>query len=217
MIERFEDLSIKKYRELIELERDGDNDTEYGINILSILSDMTQDELLDMPLDDFSSLMAKTKFLYGKLEKKDYKSLGKELDINGRKYRFIRSARDLTAAQYIDYKTYTSKDDFLSMLPYILTVFLIPDGHKYNNGYDIVEAAKEIDEHMDILTALAISDFFLWQSRLSILSSVTCLKLQMERALRKTKDPTVKEQIATCMEQMESLSDLLKHSDGYMP
>jgi hypothetical protein len=214
MIKSFDELSIKKYRELIELEKI--DDTEYGLQILSILSDIEIDELLDMPLDDFTKLMAQTKFIYGNVEKPDYKKLGKKITINGKEYRLVKNARDLSAGQYIDYKAYIQRENFWKMLPYILTIFLIPEGHKYNNGYDVVELANEFDEHLNLPTALTISDFFLHQSTLSIKSSVTSLKWMMKRMAKREKNQEMKEKIQSCLEQLESLQNLLRVGDGFI-
>ena len=214
MIDSYDKLSIKKYRELIALEKPEDDDIQYGIEILSILSGVEPDELLDLPLDEFSSMMAKTKFLYDKIEPVDYKEVGKKIKVGDIECKVVQSAKELTAGQYIDYKTYVSKEDFIAMLPYIMTVFLIPEKNKYNNGYDVVELAKEIDEKMDIKTALSLSGFFLHQSKMSIQSSLTYLKWKMKRMMRKEKNQEIKKQIAEAVEQMEYLKSLLRISDG---
>lgn len=216
MIENYKELTISKYRELVGIEKDGDNDMEYGILILSVLSGLDPDELMDMPLDKFSTLMAKTKFLYTKVDKLDFNKIGKKITINGKDYKLMRSAKDLTAGQYIDYTSYISKENFLEMLPYILTVFLVPDGKKYANGYDIGELAKEFDENVDIPTALGISDFFLHQSKVSIMSSIAYLKWKMKRMAKKEMRTEVKEQINNCLEQLESLKSLLNVSVGFI-
>ena len=190
MITSYNDLTIKKYRELMSIER-GDDDMEYGVDILSVLSDIDQGELMELPLDEFTKLMSETRFLSQPIERVDYKKLGKKITVNGNEYRLIKDAKELTAGQYIDYKAYVSRDNFLEMLPYIMTIFLIPIGKKYNNGYDIAELAKEFDEHMGLPTALGISDFFLHQSLLSTKSSILYLKWKMKRMLKKEKNPEI--------------------------
>lgn len=212
MIDSYDKLTIKKYRELVSLENT--DDMEYSVDILSILCDIAPEELMEMPLDEFTKLMGKAKFLNKPIDRKDYKDIGKKLTVNGKEYTVVRNARDLTAGQYIDYKAYTSRDNFLEMLPYILTVFLIPSGKKYNNGYDVAELAEEFDNHMGLQTALAISDFFLHQSEVLIQSSLLCLKWKMKRMMRKEKNKETKDKIQECMEQMESLRSLLKTSAG---
>ena len=216
MIKSYDELSIKKYRELIGLEKVDGEDMEYGIEILSILTDIDQDTLMEMPLEKFTKYMSYTRFLYEPVMKKDYKELGKTIRIGDEEYRMVQSARELTAGQYIDYKAYISRDNFLEMLPYILTVFLIPKGKKYNNGYDILELKEKFDNEVDIPTALSISDFFLHQSKLSMLSSVTYLKWKVKRMVKTEKNPELREKMTECLEQMSSLEGLLRVSDGYI-
>lgn len=215
MIDSYDKLTIRKYRELASIEK-GDDEMEYGVDILSVLSGIEQGELMEMPLDKFTSLMAKTRFLNQPIERVDYKKLGKRITVNGKEYRLIRDAKELTAGQYIDYKAYISRDNFLEMLPYILTVFLVPEGKKYNNGYDIAELAKEFDDNMGLPMALGISDFFLHQSLLSTRTSILYLKWKMKRMLRREKNPQTREQLEAALEQVESLKSLLSHSDGYI-
>lgn len=214
MIDSYDKLTINKYRELVKLEKDEGDDMEYGIQILSILSDIDEDELMDMPLEDFSKMMTKTNFLYKEVNKLDYNHLGKILTINGKKYKIVKDAKNMTAGQYIDYKSYITKDNFIDMLPYILTVFIIPDGCKYGNGYDTEELAVELDNHLDIRTALCISDFFLNQSRFSMQTSLRYLKWKMKRMMKKETNQEIKNKIAEGLEQINSLESLLQSSDG---
>ena len=134
MIDNYNDLTIKKYRELASIEK-GDDDMEYGIEILSVLSDISEDDLMQMPITEFTDLMSKTKFLNTQIERTEYKKLGKRITVNGKNYRLIKDAKELTTAQYIDFKSYISRENFIDMLPYILTVFLVPEEKKYNDGY----------------------------------------------------------------------------------
>lgn len=215
MIDSYDKLTICKYRELMTLDNDVDDVTK-GINILSVLSDYTEEELYDMPLDDFSKLMAKTSFLQRNVEKTDWKKLGKQLVINGKKYDVIKEARKMTAGQYIDYREYTKDSEkFMDMLPFILTVFLIPSGMKYGNGYDTSELAQEFNDHLDIKTALSISDFFLHQSKVSMMTSILSLKWMMKRMMKKEKNQEIKEKIQIAVERMDYLESLLKSGDGF--
>lgn len=216
MIDSYDKLTIGKYRELIAIDKGDEDDTSYGIQILAILADVDEDELMDMPLDEFTSLMAKTKFLYKEVQKLDYKHLGKTMTINGKKYRIVKDAKDMTAGQYIDYKNYITNENFFDTLPYILTVFIVPDGCKYGNGYDTAELAKELNDNLDIRTALFISDFFLNQSRTSINVSLHYLKWKMKRMMRKETNKEMKTKIADCLEQIESLRTLINSSDGFI-
>ena len=213
MIDSYDKLTIGKYRELMALEKE--DDLTYGVKILSILSDIDEDELMDMPLEDFSGMMAKTKFLYRQVDKLDYNHLNRNITINGKKYEIIKDAKKMTAGQYIDYNAYIKKDNFMEMLPFILTTFIIPKGHKYCDDYDAEDLARELDEHLDIRTALCISDFFLHQSHFSIKSSLLYLKWQMKRTMRKETNKEIQEKMKEGLEQIEYLETLLEHSVGF--
>jgi len=213
MIDSYDKLTIGKYRELMALERE--DDMTYGVQILEILSDYTEEDLLDMPLEDFTKLMNKTHFLYQPIEKLDWNHLGKQLVINGNKYEIIKDARKMTAGQYIDYKAYVKETEkFLDMLPYILTVFIIPKGCKYGEGYDTAELAQELNDNLDIRTAVCISDFFLNQSKVSIKISLRSLRWMMKRMMKKEKNQEIKDKIQEALEQMASLENLVNSSVG---
>lgn len=213
MIDSYDKLTIGKYRELLALERE--DEMTYGVQILEILSDYTEDELYDMPLDEFTKLMSKTSFLYRNIDKLDWNHLGKHLTINGKKYDIIKDARKMSAGQYIDYKTYIKEPEkFLDMLPYILTCFIIPKGCKYGDGYEVSELAQELNDNLDIRTAVCISDFFLHQSKLSIMTSLRSLRWMMKRMMRKEKNQEMKDKIQNALEQMASLESLLNNSVG---
>ena len=216
MIDSYDKLTIGKYRELLTLERE--DDMTYGVQILAILTDYTEDDLYDMPLEDFTKLMSKTHFLYQTIDKLDWNHLGKHLTINGKKYDIIKDARQMTAGQYIDYKTYIKEPEkFMDMLPYILTCFIIPKGCKYGDGYDTAELAQELNDYLDIRTAVCISDFFHHQSKVSIKISLRSLRWMMKRMSKKEKNQEMKDKILEAVAQMESLESLLNSSDGYTP
>jgi hypothetical protein len=215
MIDSYDKLTLGIYRELLAIEKTED-DVSYGIKILSALSDYSEDELMDMPMDEFQSLMAKTSFLNTPMQKLDWKHLGKTITINGKKYNIIKDARKMTAGQYIDYKSYMKDaDKFIEMLPYILTVFIIPEGCKYNDGYDIEDLAKELNDNLDLKTALSITDFFQHQSKLSMLTSLRYLKWMMKRMMKTEKNLEVRAEMENAMNQMALLENLIKNGDGY--
>ena len=81
--------------------------------------------------------------------------------INDTEYVLTKDLSKITTAQFMDYMNYMNGDmknvntyhDFLS-------IFLIPKGKTYNNGYDIVKLKKDILS-LSIVDVLGIADFFL--------------------------------------------------------
>lgn len=214
MIDSYDKLTIGKYRELLALEKE--DDFTHTMQILSILSDIDEDELMNMPLDEYSALAAKTKFVYSEIQRMDYKRLGDTIIINGNKYEILKNARKMTAGQYIDYTNYLKNENFFEVLPFILTVFIIPKGHKYGVGYDIEELAKELDNNLNIRTALCISDFFLNQSCFSIKSSLLYLKWMMKRMMKKETNQEVITKLTEGLRQVEFLLSSIDSSDGFI-
>ena len=45
-------------------------------------------------------------------------------------------------AEYIDFQRTIIKKNYLENLPALLSIFIIPKGHKYNDDYDILELRK---------------------------------------------------------------------------
>lgn len=213
MIDSYDKLTIGKYRELLALEKE--DDFTYGLQILSILSDIDEDELMNMPLDEYTKLMAKTKFIYTQVPRMDYKKLGNTIVINGKKYDIVKDAKKMTAGQYIDYKTYIQKENFYDVLPFILTVFIVPSGCKYGVGYDVEELAKELNDNLNVRTALCISDFFLNQSQFLIKTSLRYLVWKMRRMEKKEKNQEMKMKIQEALRQLESIQSSIGNLDGF--
>lgn len=174
MIDSYDKLSIKKYKEIREIIESDMGDAQTKIEIVSVLTDMHPDDIEDLPIGTFNTLLQSTGFLMEEPKKRMvatvYKIGGYELDV-------LMNLNKMTVAQYIDYQNYVrSIDDNLSQ---IISVFLIPKGKKYCEGYDVLDVQKTIEENMSILDALSLSAFFLLLYQSLTKSTVTCLKRKM--------------------------------------
>ena len=49
---------------------------------------------------------------------------------------------NVTTAQYVDFTNYSKSNDISKML----SVFMIPEGHKYNDGYDMLQVINDIND-----------------------------------------------------------------------
>jgi hypothetical protein len=58
-----------------------------------------------------------------------------QYEINGTLYNSNAHLTEFSAAQYIDYSNYCKEDPI--KYEKVLSVFFIPAGHTYNDGYDI--------------------------------------------------------------------------------
>lgn len=213
MIKSYNDLTVGKYQELRKLELEGLDALEQQVAILAVLNDMDEDEVFNLPLADYQKLASDMHFLDTQ-PVINTKHNPKTIKIDGEEYDVVQDARDLTAGQYIDYQHYLGVEDFDGQLPNILTVFVIPKGKKYGEGYNMAELANTFKEKMPIITAMEISSFFLRQSLTSIKASLTSLRLKMRMMKMTTRKKEVKEMMQEAIDKLGLLKDSISNLDG---
>lgn len=157
MITNYTSLTVGKYEALLRARADHEGDTnELNLHVLSILSDMTVDELLDLKVPEFRAMMDRAGFLCTAPRPSEV----------ARQYRFgdltlvpVTDIRKMTAAQYIDFQNFSNAGE--GRQAELLSCFLVPKGMKYNDGYDILEVQQAIRDFMPVTAALGLLAFFL--------------------------------------------------------
>jgi hypothetical protein len=207
MINNYKDLTLEKYIELYELDIHGMEEIDIQSNIIAILSDMTVDDVLDLPIPQYKKLAQQTAFLTAQPQVKARKI--NKIYINGKEYNVLDKIEKMTTGQYIDYQTYLKKND-VKMLPYILSCLIIPSGEKYGDT-DTIEQIKQ----MTVEEALTISNFFMNKSLTLIKGIVHYLEYMMKRKMKKVKEETMKQQMTEAIQKLHSLQNSLKNGVGY--
>lgn len=88
----------------------------------------------------------------------------REYTLNGHNYYLHHKIEQMTTAQYIDFTNLTKEAD--RNIVAILSVFLIPQGRKYNDGgYDIDEVRDDIAKYLNAVEGNAILFFIIERSR----------------------------------------------------
>lgn len=105
-----------------------------------------------------------------------------EITINGNKYDIDTKLNEVTASQFIDFNNYMSGNEY--KYEDVLSVFVIPDGHKYNDGYDI-EAVKADILNMPMTNIFGLAKFFFQQYKLF----VEIFQLYLIQLVKETKIP----------------------------
>lgn len=207
MINNYKDLTLEKYIELYELDIHGMEEIDIQSNIIAILSDMTVDDVLDLPIPQYKKLAQQTAFLTAQPQVKARKI--SKIYINGKEYNVLDKIEKMTTGQYIDYQTYLKKND-VKMLPYILSCLIIPSGEKYGDT-DTIEQIKQ----MTVEEALTISNFFMNKSLTLIKGTLRYLEYMMKRKMKKVKEETLKQQMTEAIQKLHSLQNSLKNGVGY--
>lgn len=104
----------------------------------------------------------------------------KNVEVNGRKYYIDSLLGKITTAQYVDFTNHAKGGDICKMM----SVFLIPEGHKYNDGYDIEQVFSDIE---DLPIPVVNSTAFFFKRQLEVFMKV--FQRYSIRNIRKTKLP----------------------------
>ena len=205
IIDNYRDLPIGLYLEICDIDRREDlEDINKQVSIISVLTGMAEEDIYNLPLEEYRQLAAKSQYLRHPYEgeiltAKNY-IVGKFTLVS------IEDYRKITTAQYIDFQTF-AKDAERNIVE-ILSCMLIPKGKKYNQDYDVLEVQKALREHLCVADALSLLAFFFVQYRQSIKDSLTYSR---EMAMR-LRDPEKKRRMLREIQKEEDR--LLRLGDG---
>lgn len=123
---------FQQLKEALEIEDETDK-------MIAIASAVYGDDVLDKPVQEFRELYSKLGFLS---EEIPTSIKVKNVVVNDREYYFDGMLGVVTTAQYIDYQNYAKNKDELKSF----SVFFIPKDHKYNDGYDMLQVFKDLED-----------------------------------------------------------------------
>lgn len=179
---------------------------EKNLRVAAIIAEIPYEEMLQIPLNDVRVYMDKTEFL---LTKPVPEKARRHYEINGRKYRLFKDASEMTVAQYLDFQA-IYESGFENMPAEMLSIFLIPEGHEYNDGYDKEEVLNDMYS-MSVVEGLGVADFFTKRFVKSIRLALMYFKIRMKwlRLTAKKKDKemykALEKQMSLVMEELECI------------
>ena len=203
IIDNYRNLPIGKYLEICDLARDENVDPlTQQVKTISILTGLTEDEVLALPIMEYKELAGKTKFL-----EKDYDGklqIAKSYGLNGMELIPVKDITKINVAQYVDFQTFSKEGD--KYIVESLSTLLIPKGKKYNEGYEISDVHKAIRENLSVADVLSLSAFFLkmW------VKSIKDFQIFSIKEIQKIPD---KEKRNKLMKQMEEIHSKI-NGDG---
>lgn len=140
------------------------------------------DDVIDLPLKDFNDKVRELEFLNEELPTQ---VPPKKVEINGNKYFVDCLLGNITTAQYIDFTNHSETGDMSK----ILSVFIVPEGHKYNDGYDMLKVMDDIKSMpIPIVNNIAFffeRQFYVFMKIFQYYSIKRVKKLKMPKDLKK--------------------------------
>ena len=194
IIDNYRKLPIGKYNEIVKLCETEMDEVDRKVKIVGILTGLTDDEVLALPITDFTECCAKAKFIDLPCPETLIPSVSKSYPVGGFNLVPVTDMRKVTTAQYIDFITF-SKDKEHNIVE-MLSCFLVPKGMDYNEGYDILDVHNAIKEEMSVAEVLALLAFFFGSWTRSINSTLSSSERMARRVKDKGKRQMMMERIA---------------------
>ena len=204
MIDNYRDLPIGMYLDICNIDRREDLDElAKQVSIIAILTGRAEEEIYNLPLDEYRKLAAKTAFLSKEYDGEVLRA--KTYGINGMALVPVEDFRKITTAQYIDFQTFAKEAD--KNVVELLSTMLVPKGKKYNQDYDVLELQKALRMHLSVADALSLLAFFFVQFHQLIKDSL----ISSKEAAMKLRDPEKKKRM---LREIQKQEVLLKGGDG---
>ena len=194
IIDNYRKLPIGKYNEIVKLCETEMDEVDRKVKIVGILTGLTDDEVLALPITDFTECCAKAKFIDLPCPETLIPSVSKSYPVGEFNLVPVTDMRKVTTAQYIDFLSF-SKDKEHNIVE-MLSCFLVPKGMDYNEGYDILDVHNAIKEEMSVAEVLAVLAFFFGSWTRSLHSTLSYSERMARRVKDKEKRQMMMERIA---------------------
>lgn len=162
------DVTVSQYKRIAALPKDED----WAWNALAVLEGITYADVMNAPIE---WTISRTNYL------KDFFSTQPKIGmprhryhLGGTDYVLTQNPADVTTAQYFDYVN--APKEIPQNLGLLLAILMVPEGKEYNDGYSLEKSVTDIENNLDVQSALGIANF--WTG---------CFRLLLKTRLRKAR------------------------------
>lgn len=181
------DISIEKYLQIQDVNNSDLDELEKETQIANIIYGF---DITELTIPEYKEKIKALSFV-GTMPDKE--KLASSYTINGVKYLTKADISIIQANQFIDFQNYAKQKDIIGCI----SCFFIPEGHKYNDGYDMLNVKKVIGQ-LPITSANALTFFFKTQYViLLVLSQRYSLKLMKEMGMTNKKIKEMQDSLTT--------------------
>lgn len=197
LIKSWQQISLQQFIELTNIQ---ENEKDAGERSRKIIECVYGIDPLTIPYTDYLTMAHGLNEFFDKPIAEHKVSSNGEYVINGTTYLLDITPASFSTAQYIDFTNYSNSGSYIDML----SVVLIPQGHQYNDGYDMGKAKEDIGA-LPVSEAMGIVNFFATWSRASIKTILRFLtSRKMTKGMEKEKRKALREEIRRLSHAMAS-------------
>ena len=201
----WDSISIQKYYDIMDILDSEDDDITKNVKMVALVMDKYEDEVWNMGLPEVGGYIGKLMFL----NKFDVpKSPNMKMVLPDYKITVMKDVTNINIAQYVDFQHFATLP-MRDGIDKILSIFLIPEGKTYNNGYDILDLQKQLRENLSFRMAQGLLAFFLKRSAKLLIRSVTCCEKMMKREKNQEKLQELQERKEMAARSLQSLIHLI--------
>lgn len=170
MIDNYTNLPLGLFLDIDAILQSDAEEIDKQVRIIALLDGTTTEAVLALPLNEYADKAAATDFL-----RHDCPPVSAPSRVISGDLVLIptNDFTNITTAQYVDFQTFSKGGN--QKLPELIAVLLIPEGHKYNDGYDVAQVVRVVRD-LPLPVALGLSAFFFGQLVQSIQASLTSLE-----------------------------------------
>ena len=198
----WDNITIEKYYEIKDiLDDETDDDITKNVKLVAVITGKDENDVWNMDMAEAGEYISRLQFL-NKFELP--KTPNMKIKLPNYDLVVIKDLTKINVAQYVDFQNFV-KMPMKEGMEKILSIFLIPEGCKYNDGYDIIDLQKEIRENLSFRVGEGLLSFFIEKyGKLLIHSLVYC-----KRQVKKTKNPEMMEKLEKTEKELQQKLDSL--------
>lgn len=179
-----------------------DSDMDKSAKLCCCIEGMDLDDFYNLPVNEATKKINQLSFLNNFSLIKHYTP--KNLVIDGQKYNVMSDMSKLTVSQFIDYENFIQQP-FKENYDKILSIFIIPEKYKYNDGYDISKVQEMIRKKMSFREVQSLANFILVKFLKYFLSSLRFLTSRIRKMKEGEEKVRMEKQMEELRKKMEEL------------
>ena len=154
-----------------------DSDMDKSAKLCCCIEGMNLDDFYNLPVNDATKKINQLSFLNNFKLRKNYTP--NYVKLGDYKCKVV-NAEDMCVAAFIDYQNFITLP-FREGYDKILSIFLIPENYKYNDGYDIKEIQRLIRENMLWVDVQSLLNFILTKYMRSLYNTLRYLVKRVKK------------------------------------